>query len=439
MSFIDRPNQTDGKQHILDGSGIKQDFLQFIPAKVIGVANSYESLISKPSNPYFSNQIQVSLLVWSSDLNWSANDLRKVKPLFRGFSDSITINESVLVTEIGGQLYYLGPINITNNPSVNFNNLGSSDFDENFQKEIPASSRTFPIGVNFTRLNKNFKPELDDPQESVERFTHPETGNQVFSDLYTDTILEGRFGNSIRIGARNINPIIFLSNGRTERQVEESINDGSILAMLEQGSVLQHFDREVLDDEPYQFKFADEEIDTPLKTIRKTFLSSLGRGNGVDGEDDTEIDTTIYEYSAPQTILNSDRVIINARKDNLYLAAFQHIHLGSGNTMTFSTSNNVLFNAETNFVINTPQIKLGSQVDDETQPLALGDTLVEKLEELCDHLSQLCTDIQSITHPTPAGPSGPPVNATAFVSLSTNIEQTKSALSEILSQRNRST
>ena len=105
--------------------------------------------------------------------------------------------------------------------------------------------------------------------------------------------------------------------------------------------------------------------------------------------------------------------------------------------MTFSTSNNVLFNVNDTFVVNSPEIKLGSQIDDETQPIVLGDNLVEKLTELCDHLTQLCTDISSMTHPTPAGPSGPPTNVAAFSSLSSAINQTKGALEEILSKRNR--
>ena len=438
MSIIDRPNQIDGKQHILDSPGIKQDFFQFLPAKVIGVANCAESLISKPSNAYNSNQIQVSISLWSTDLNWSASDLRKVKPLFRGFSDSVTIGESVLVTEIGGQLFYLGPINLENNPSVNYDTLSSGNFDEDFQgTDSFDTSATFPPNIKFKRLNKNFKPELDDPQESIERISHPETGREVFSDLFTDVTFEGRFGNSIRLGARNINPLMIFSNGRNESQIEESVNDGSILAMFEQGTISQHFPFETLDGSEYTFKFADEEVETPLNTIRTTFLSSLGRGNGLEGEDDEDIDTTIYGYESPQTLLNSDRVMINAKRDNLFLSAFQHIHLGSGNSMTFSTSNNTLFNVTNSFVVNSPEIKLGSQIDDETEPLVLGDTLVEKLTEICDHLTQLCTDISSMTHPTPAGPSGPPVNAAAFSSLSSTIGQTKGALEEILSSRNR--
>jgi hypothetical protein len=438
MSRITNPNQIDGKRHLLGKPGVKQDFLQLIPAVVTGVINHQDAVLSRPSNPYDSNLIEVSVLIWSTDLNYGKADKRKAKPLFRGFSDSITIDEVVLVTEIGGQLYYLGPLNIANNPSFNYNNMDTGKLDD-FYKGTDAigGSVTFPDDVSFKRMNKSFKPELDDPLEGLERFTHPESGNEVFTDLNTDSIIEGRFGNSIRVGNRNINPYILISNGRDENQIEESINDGSIFSMIEQGSINQHFNQESLDEEPYQFKFADEEIEEPIQTIRNTFLTGLGRGLGVDGEDDSEIDTTLYDYASPQSILNSDRIVINARKENMFLSAFQHLHLGSGNTMTFSTSNNILFNVNDSFVVNSPEIKLGSQIDDETQPIALGDNLVAKLEELCDHLTQLCTDIQSMTHPTPAGPSGPPVNAASFASVSSAIGQTKSALAEILSQRNR--
>jgi hypothetical protein len=52
--------------------------------------------------------------------------------------------------------------------------------------------------------------------------------------------------------------------------------------MFHQGSVLDHFDftKEFLEGEPYSFKFGDEEIETPLNTIKTTFTAkqdSYGR------------------------------------------------------------------------------------------------------------------------------------------------------------------
>ena len=211
--------------------------------------------------------------------------------------------------------------------------------------------------------------------------------------------------------------------------------------MFEYGTLAQHFKNETLDGNAFSFTFADTMVIDPIEgekqTITKTFTSGIGRGLGVDGDADEDIDTTVYGYDSSQSILNSDRIVLNARKENLYLSAFKHIHLGSGNAMTFSTSNNVLFNVNQSFVVNSPEMKFGSQDDSLTEPLVLGDTLVEKLTELCDHLTQLCTDIVAMTHPTPAGPSGPPLNAANFTGLSSKIGQTKGALEEILSQQNR--
>ena len=66
------------------------------------------------------------------------------------------------------------------------------------------------------------------------------------------------------------------------------------------------------------------------------------------------------------------------------------------------------------------EIHLGNGSSEE--PLVLGDTLVELLKDLC-------TELQAMTHPTPAGPSGPPVNAPKFAAIA-------SKLNTILSKKN---
>ena len=107
--------------------------------------------------------------------------------------------------------------------------------------------------------------------------------------------------------------------------------------------------------------------------------------------------------------------------------------------MTFSTSKNTLFNSTERFDINAPEVRLGSAVDEETQPIVLGDTLVEKLTDLCDQLDALISNITSITVPTTQGPSGTPINAAAFQAQTQGISQIASALDEILSKSNRTT
>ena len=121
-------------------------------------------------------------------------------------------------------------------------------------------SANFPATSLYPRMVKDFNVDLDDPTKNLTRITHPSTKNEVFSDIHTDLTLEGRHGNSIRIGSRNVFPYIFISNGRDVIQHKESINDSSIFGMLEKGTIFEHFGnttKEMYDDAEFKFKFAD--------------------------------------------------------------------------------------------------------------------------------------------------------------------------------------
>jgi len=448
-NFTQRPESNLGKTPVLDSPGIQSDFLQFIPATVTGVVNCGESIIS--NNNSEANMITVTKNVFSEDVNLRGVDKTKFKPLIRGFADSITIGDSVLVTYIGKNAFYLGPINTYNSPSQNFDpTLKRDTFIETVKGAVKSAvmkqgiSATFPKEIFYKKLIKRFIPDLDDPNDSFSKIEHPTTGNKILSDIHTDLTLEGRHGNSIRIGSRNINPYLFISNGRIINQRTESVLDGSILSMTDTGTLNQHFPAKFikLDETEYEFKLGDESIETPINFIKDTFQKTLGRGLGLEGEDDDDIETTIYGYNSPQLFINSDRVTINSKKDSIFLSSFRHIHLGSGDTMTFSTSNNVVFNVgaeEASYVVNAPQVKLGSQIDDETEPIVLGDTLLDLLSRLSDELTSLCTSITAITVPTTQGPSGTPINSGDFTSISSNISGIQGELESFLSIRNRTT
>ena len=49
------------------------------------------------------------------------------QPLLRGFADSIARGDSVLYVEIGGIFFYLGPLNTTNNPNWNIDNMRNTE------------------------------------------------------------------------------------------------------------------------------------------------------------------------------------------------------------------------------------------------------------------------------------------------------------------------
>ena len=100
-----------------------------------------------------------------------------------------------------------------------------------------------------------------------------------------------------------------------------------------------------------------------------------------------------------QIILNSDKLIFNTK---------------NGGDIGILSNNNVVIGATAKMVVESPEIKLGS--DDATEPIVLGDALLGLLEELIDAITQT-------TVPTGVGPSGPPVNAAQFAGIKTRLAQ----------------
>ena len=113
------------------------------------------------------------------------------------------------------------------------------------------------------------------------------------------------------------------------------------------------------------------------RSISKTFAHPLGSGRKAD-EDDISMNDNIYNYNENQLFASSDRITFNARKESMFLAARDHIHIGCGSSMTFSTSDNIFSQAARSVVTNTPLFKVNSDtvyIDGRTK-VVLGNPLL---------------------------------------------------------------
>ena len=90
------------------------------------------------------------------------------------------------------------------------------------------------------------------------------------------------------------------------------------------------------------------------------------------------------------------------------------IDITTGDNINITTTDN-----DFSILAGQGRINIG---DDSEEQLVRGNVLV-------DLLSELLTELASETHPTPAGPSGPPVNAPKYNTI-------KNKLKEILSPNN---
>ncbi len=366
--FTTTPNALD-RTSLFGNKSKAPVFLQFVPGVVTEVCTSLETLSANNSEKNV-NSIKALPHIGEYDIKKATmlSERFRYYPLLRGIVDVPTVGDPILLCSFGGQNYYLGPLNVENKPSKSKDNFKNDQmFGEGKSKKLPRQKalkdKAF-IDTQHARLQKlqNFK--LDFPANKRENLT----ANSVIPDM----ILEGRSGNSLRIGSRNIFPYVLFSNGRGKNSPIETLSDNSLFGLFDKGSIRQHFpinarikeqqsgEEQRQETELYNFTLADDNIPEVYKSISKTFTKNIGRGLLETGENDTNIEKTIYDYEGPQAFLMSDRITLNARSESMFLSSNKFLHLGSGNSMTFSTSNNILFEAQTSSITNVPLFKVNS-------------------------------------------------------------------------------
>ena len=89
---------------------------------------------------------------------------------------------------------------------------------------------------------------------------------------------------------------------------------------------------------------------------------------------DSEI---VYGYSNDQILLNSKRITLNTKLDDIYLSSFNDIHIGARKNLSISTSENLIIDSEQTFLGN-PKPNGESR---EMESMVLGTTLLELLKE----------------------------------------------------------
>ena len=300
---------------------------------------------------------------------------KKYYPLFRGIAEAPVKGDQVLLCTFAGINYYLGPINTQNSPNKNTDNVytpNTSDINVNILNKLGVTSRdvegysnNFKI-IPHKRLNKPDNPILDGVNSN---------GTDIY-DHHGDMLFEGRHGNSIRIGSRNVNPYIFISNGRNPITGFEGLGDGSLISITDHGSLNDHF-KEYIDlnkkEKVIGFQLASDKKASDYGDSAKLVTAMIRDVNG-----DTDSAEIFNNYLRGQILINSDRITINCKKESMFLSAFQHVHIGAGRSLTISS------NMET--VIDSNAVRMGKNAKD---PMVLGQVLVDTLTELVDIIKNI--------------------------------------------------
>ena len=136
-------------------------------------------------------------------------------------------------------------------------------------------------------------------------------------------------------------------------------------------------------------------------------------------------------YEGKQVIINSDRLLFNAKEDSILLIADKSIAFNTRGTINFDTGTS--FN-KNKFIVNSPNIHLGLKSDEEfappTESAVLGDKLEEVLEYLISYLEKdLIIFLRSeYKLKVPGGATAGVVKGTSFANLTKKLKLIKNLL-----------
>jgi hypothetical protein len=278
--------------------------------------------------------------------------------------------------------YYINTIGIWNHPHHN---------------AFPQNSNILPPSQQKDYVQTQLGSVRRVTDQSTEIFlgrTFVERGNiHPLLPFEGDKILEGRWGNSIRLGStvknspntwsstgENGDPITIIRNGQGNQ------TDEGWIPTIE----------DINNDDTSIYFTSTQKIPLEASSINDYFSytnNPPARPN---------------EYAGKQIILNSGRLVFNTTEDHLLLSSIKSINLNAIESINFDTTGPVILQAG--------EVYLGSK--NATEPVLLGQSTINLLQTLLQELATL-TNILSLQVGVPPGAPLAPTNTQAALTNAT--------------------
>ena len=353
--------------------------------------------------------------------NFIGGENGTAKPFFPQLSAYPLVNEMVLIFKLPNSnigrntaeesYYYINMISLWNHPHHNAypNPVTSNTLPESQQRDYKQTSAGSVRRVTDEETGIDLNSDINLSQATfVERNNiHP------LLPFAGDVIHQGRWGNSIRFGST-------VQNGLPDELNLNNWSDvgtnGDPITLIRNGQPLNASDE--------GWKHITENINDDLSSIYLTTSQSIQLFPSSENyRSFNTLPTSISTFIKPQIILNSDRVIINAKTDSVLLSAQKSISL--------STNSSVNINTKT-FSIDAGSIKLGSK--DAPESVVKGDTLYFQLNGICDALTSMLEILSTSKTYINGVPANDIKSNQVYSSVKTQIEQIQEYLPEMLSK-----
>lgn len=336
-------------------------------------------------------------------------NLPSAVPLDSNIKSYPLIGEIVIVMFYGNRLYYTQRLNFFNN--VNNNHVDSTTITQT----SPATSKGNYSSVQAG--NPNVTGGNDKGERKFGKYFIQNLGIKPLLPMEGDIIYEGRFGNSIRFGgtvkegtqgidfrftknwaygAETGSPIIIIRNGQppgltkeTKDLIVEDINKDQSSIYLTSDQLIQ-------------------------------FIPSSKNQDSFKG-------TAPYNYKGNQIILNSGRIILNAKANEIFLFATKAVGISTLASFNVDASKEV--------VMNSPKISLGLNA---MEHLILGDTTTVWLKGLITQLQSLINVILKSYVLTGTGPSSPirTTSESSFQPIAQELTKLSQQIDKLISKQN---
>jgi len=283
----------------------------------------------------------------------------KQYPLINEITYIIVLPGNDLMDNVNSQIsYYLPPLNIWNSQhhnAVPVTSTISPDQDQDYTQTELGSFRRVTDSSTEINLGKTFKEKID---------IHP------LLPYEGDTIYEGRWGNSFRLGST-------VKNATIPNKWSSVGENGDPILILRNGQTTYTSNSWVPET---------EDVNNDLSSIYLTSTQQLplfpANINNSSFSKSTP-PTNVGQYEGNQIILNSGRLVFNAKSDSILLLASKAIQLSCGDTLGINAKQ---------ISLTADKIYLGSSEGIEgtkIQSVVLGENLNFVLENIAVFLQTL--------------------------------------------------
>jgi hypothetical protein len=341
--------------------------------------------------------------------NINQQDTTTAIPLFPQLKNYPLINETVLIFSFPNRnidkysnvkgYYYLNPINLWNHPHHNA-------FPDVFKSETTDAQN-----ADYESIQGGQVRRIKDNSSEIE-LNSPEIGGTFVEKANIhpilpfagDNILEGRFGNSLRLGNTS------KTKGEIKNNWSLSGENGDPITILRNGQDPNSGEKGWIP--------VTENINNDLSSIYLTSTQQIPLNTDFpDFPALKKNPESLSEYSKNQIILSSGRLVFNSKGDSIFLSSNKSISLNASEDIA-------LFSRNSNIALQGKEIKLGEKTASE--PIILGNKFMEGFEQLLFGISLLCDSLS-------AEPFLGPSSATAS-NLKQMAENMKSQLNQYLSK-----